>query len=436
MKIFRHKKALLPVILFVFMLSTEAQNTNSAYSRYGYGVLKDPAVGAAKGMGGISYGIRGQNVNPGNPASYSAVDSLTFLFDIGISFTKSRFKTPTANQNDDNGGLDYLALEFPVAKRLAVSAGFLPYSSVGYSFGNIENKNGLQYQSANNGSGGLSRIYGGLSYRLFDNLSVGANVSYLYGGLEHLRTVSFLSETDVPSTNESKNLSINATKFDFGLQYQMPLKLAGHPHTLTLGAVYTPAIRPSARITVIEPNISGTGTDTINSRATVQLPHTFGLGFTLSNNRNLLYGADVTFQKWVGLNYPAEMNDGLTAADKRFNDRIRINAGGEYVIDPYERSFFKRIKFRGGLNYSNSYLNVKESSSAGKVGGYSEYGATLGFALPFRDNTYTGRTSYVNINFEYVKLRPEVKSMISEDYFGVSIGISLNDLWFMKNKFR
>jgi hypothetical protein len=224
-----------------------------------------------------------------------------------------------------------------------------------------------------------------------------------------------------------KKLSINATRFDLGVQYQLPVMLGKRPHTLTLGAVYTPAIRPSAHISVV-------AIDTISGKVASQLPHTFGAGFTLSNNRNLTYGADVTFQKWAGLDYSAEMRDGMTV-DERFNDRIRINVGGEYCINPYDRSFFKRMKIRGGLNYSNSYLNVKESTT-GTVGGFSEYGATLGFALPFRDNMYTGRTSYININFEYSKLRPGEKSMISEDYIGVSVGLSLNDLWFVKNKFR
>jgi hypothetical protein len=422
------KHAWLPVLLpVVFMFSVKAQNTNSAYSRYGYGVLKDKAIGASKGMGGISYGVAGQNVNPGNPASYSNVDSLTFLFDVGVSFTKSRFKTPNASQNDDNGGLDYLAMEFPIAKRIALSAGFLPYSSIGYSFGSVDEVNNISSQSNNAGQGGVSQIYGGLAFHISKNLSAGINIAYLYGQLEHIRTVQFVSESTVPSTYEYKELSINAAKMDFGLQYSLPLRIAGQLNTLTLGAVYTPSIKPSARLSVIAVDTASYGVD-------ARFPQTFGAGFTLSNNRNFTYGADVTVQKWKGLSYPAEMGDELQA-DERFNDRIRINIGGEYIIAPYERNFFKRIKFRGGANYSNSYLNVKEKST-GRIGGYSEYGMTLGFALPFRDNTYTGRTSYVNINFEYVKLKPEISSMINEDYFSVSVGLSLNDLWFMKNRFR
>lgn len=58
--------------------------SNSPYSRYGYGLLSNPAFGASEAMGGISYGLRrSQQVNPGNPASYSEIDSLTFIFDMG-----------------------------------------------------------------------------------------------------------------------------------------------------------------------------------------------------------------------------------------------------------------------------------------------------------------------------------------------------------------
>ena len=426
-----NKRLLFIVIVLVSVFSAKAQNTNSAYSRYGYGVLNDKAVGASKGMGGISYGIRGQNVNPGNPASYSNMDSLTFLFDIGISFTQSRFKAPEATQNDDNGGLDYLALQFPLSNKLAFSAGFLPYSSVGYSFGNISEKDNIITQSTFQGLGGLGQIYGGLSYRISKNLSMGANVAYLSGRTEHQSSVMFLNG-NIPSSGKYRKLTVNAVKIDIGVQYQVPVKIQGHLNTLTVGAVYIPSIKPSTRMSEI--TVANNSADTTAFGVDTQLPHTLGIGFTLFNNRNFTYGLDVTYQKWSGVDYPNAMGDQLSVSD-RFNDRWRINAGLEYVAAPMEPGFFKRVKLRGGLNYSNSYLNVKESNT-GKIGGYKEYGATIGFGLPFRTSIYVPRTSYVNINFEYTRLNPDVKTMIEEDYFGVSIGLSMNDLWFMKNKFR
>ena len=51
-------------------------NTNSPYTRYGYGQLQDQGFSVSQSMGGISYGLRSNaTINPGNPASYSAIDS-------------------------------------------------------------------------------------------------------------------------------------------------------------------------------------------------------------------------------------------------------------------------------------------------------------------------------------------------------------------------
>ena len=53
---------------------------------YGLGSLDDCTLGINSGMGGVGYAINNKmQVNPKNPASYAAMDSLTFLFDVGMS---------------------------------------------------------------------------------------------------------------------------------------------------------------------------------------------------------------------------------------------------------------------------------------------------------------------------------------------------------------
>ena len=408
--------------------STPSIQTTSPYSRYGYGVLSNKGIGASRSMGGISYGIRNQNINPGNPASYSGVDTLTFIFDIGVSYTNAKLSENGINQTDHLGGLDFLAIQFPIGRRIGVSAGFLPYSSVGYSFGymhSFENQN-AQYQTYFSGSGGLNQIYGGIAYEPINGLSIGANVSYLYGTMEHDRSLPYFNGTTSYSRYEYRKFMINAAKYDFGIQAQIPISKT---KKLTVGATYTPQISPKTRVKGRD-IVYSIPNDTIvldGKNLKVNFPHTFGLGFAISD-RKLTFGADATFEKWKDLTYPVEMGDEMDTST-RFNNRWKFNAGVEYAINPSERNFFKRMKFRAGANYSNSYVNVKGG------GGYDEYGATIGFGLPFRD-TYTGRTSYINIGFEYRRLEPEFKNMIKEEYFGVSLNVNLNDLWFMKNKFR
>lgn len=436
-----NKKIITAALMLLFAVAIKAQTvdvptsntqTTSPYSRYGYGVLSNKSIGASKGMGGISYGVKGQNVNPYNPASYSNVDSLTFIFDIGVSYTNTKLSEPGASQRDDNGGLDFLLFQFPLSKKIGMSFGFLRYADVGYSFGSIKNISGVDYQESHSGSGGLSQIYGGLAYSPLKGLSVGANIAYLYGDITRGSSIPQFSNSSIYTSYQERLLTINAAKFDFGLQYEFPI--LNNKKNLTIGLVYSPQINPSARLEEINKIVNTGDTVSMLSRRTVdaKFPHTFGVGFSVSG-KNLLFGADVTYEKWKNLDYPIEEGDGLSSSD-RFNDRWIVNAGMQYVINPNDRNYFKKIRFRAGLNYSNSYLNVRNSSD-GRIGGYNEYGATIGFGLPIKDS-YTGRTSFINIGLEYSKLSPEFSSMIKQEFIGVSLNLNLNDFWFMKNKFK
>ncbi len=81
------KQTLCALLLMTFAGVAVAQNnTNSPYTRYGYGDLVNQNFGNSKAMGGIAFGLRdGSQINPLNPASYTAIDSLTFLFEGGVS---------------------------------------------------------------------------------------------------------------------------------------------------------------------------------------------------------------------------------------------------------------------------------------------------------------------------------------------------------------
>lgn len=64
-----------------------------------------------------------------------------------------------------------------------MTVGFLPFSTVGYNiskthdFEDVDN-NG-KWAESYNGDGGFHQVFVGLGYKVFNNLSVGANFSYL-----------------------------------------------------------------------------------------------------------------------------------------------------------------------------------------------------------------------------------------------------------------
>ena len=80
------------LILGASLLANAQSGTNSPYSQYGLGVLSDQTSGFNRGMNGVGLGFHEHNqVNYLNPASYSAIDSMTFILDAGISGQVTNF---------------------------------------------------------------------------------------------------------------------------------------------------------------------------------------------------------------------------------------------------------------------------------------------------------------------------------------------------------
>lgn len=439
----KQKRLLLSLIIFITLVGTLfGQQSNfgvdSPYGRYGFGVLSKPALGATESMGGISYGIRrGTNVNPGNPASYSAADTLNFTMEMGVSGQYSKLSDGINSHSFENGNFDYLAFQFPVYKNFGMSVGLLPYSKVGYDFGRDILSDEISYRETFYGSGGLSQIYGGIAYAPIKEFSVGANVSYLFGRITHTQDIPALGQTGEASNRQaSSSFTLKNVMFDLGAQYTYTIN---DRQSMTLGAVYTPSVKNTTSVNFTDYLYSSTGSqllpsDTLYNQA-FDLPETFGVGLSYTSV-NWLVGVDGTFQKWANAKYPDEL-DNMTL-NTRYNDKYSVALGAEYVADPVNRNFFKRVRLRGGLSYSNSYTNAKvyDPTNNNNLGshGYKEYGVNVGFGLPFRDMV-SGRISMVNLGFGYSIMDPEHKYMIKEEMFKVSVNININEFWFFKRQF-
>lgn len=443
---FRKKCFSLLIAFFTITSVILAQQvgSNSPYSRYGYGLLMNPVPGASEAMGGIGYGLRrSQQVNWTNPASYSKIDTLTFIFDVGVSGHVARMDDGTnATRDFYNGNLDYVAMQFPLLRGVGASIGLLPYSKTGYNFGGTRSEPTTQFYETYRGTGGLTQIYGGVAWEPVRNISIGANLSYLFGNFSH-------SNVAIPSAglvSENKySYSIHELKYDFGVQFTYPID---KERSMTIGAVYSPQLNAKADVNPTRMLYNGDPyenpwlaptevlkADTLKN-ASFQLPHTFGAGITFSNRR-FLVGFDGTYQMWKDMEYP-DMLDNLSL-ETRFNNAFRVNAGMEYVIDPLSQNFFQRIRFRGGLSYSNSYSNFNVSDPLSGTdmgtGSFNEYGINVGLGLPFRDYM-SGHTSMVNIGFGYTRQEPNADHMIRQDMFKISVNMNINEFWFFKRQFN
>ena len=195
-------KILASFVLATLTTSAFAQsNTNSPYSQFGLGDLTDQSVSFNKGMNGVGLAMRrGNEVNPMNPASYSSIDSLTFLFDAGMSGQITNYNENGKKFNGKSGGFDYVTALFRAFKNVGISFGVLPYSNIGYDYsvsGVLSDKEKTNVASEYTGDGGLHQLYIGTGFRPIKPLSLGVNISYLWG--DYKRAMG---------TVESSNLSI------------------------------------------------------------------------------------------------------------------------------------------------------------------------------------------------------------------------------------
>ena len=420
-------KLLIASILILTQLSLAAQNnTNSPYTRFGYGELADRSFGAGRAMGGVGFGLRSsKQINPMNPASYSCMDSLTFLFDFGASGQLSWFDDGVNKQHNINGNVEYIAMQFPIHKRIAMSVGLLPYSYVGYSFGaRRTSEGGFNYVETFNGSGGLNDLYAGLSIDIWKKrLSVGANVGYLFGNIKHEQS-SIVGQGSERNTIRNQNLEVRDIKLDFGVQYTHPISKT---ENVTFGLAFSPKNRLNATYINMTYAATSSGSaeivasDTTKSKA-FDIPNSIGFGASYVKNNKMTLAADVLYETWDKAYYDDSKDS--------FKNRVRVAAGGEFIPNYQNRNFFGRVRYRAGAHYSNSYLMINNTDDAAYKGnGYNEYGVSVGFGLPLVDNR-----SLVNVSFEYTKINPSGKNMIDEQYFRFTVNYTFNEMWFWKKK--
>lgn len=410
-------KKIAAVLLAMFtVVAAYADNgVNSPYSRYGVGLLSNQSLGVNRQMGGLGYGLRSNSyINILNPASFAQADTLTMLFETGFSLQNINFKEGNKQINAKNASFDYIAIQFRICKNLGLSAGFLPYSNVGYSFSNTSSE-GMNESSTNtySGTGGIYQPYIGLGWKPFKWLSIGATGSYIYGDINHEVGIDFANSTD---RSRTYSLSLKSYKVDFGMQ--LSAKFA-KKHEIVLGGTYSLGHDMNADAKVTESTSSSTSTTEIEGG--FQLPHTYGAGFVYGYDNKLKIGADYTLQQWSSSSF--------FGTDKGL-DRSKISVGAEYSPNELSKNIFKMMSYRVGAYYAQPYAEIN-----GKKG-CDEFGVSAGVSLPFLNRNNKNSFATLHVSGEYVRMEPRSSGMIAENCLRLNIGITFNENWFMKLKVR
>ena len=419
---FKHTLCAL-LLTMVTGMAIAQNNTNSPYTRYGYGDLSDQGFGNSKAMGGIAFGLRdGAQINPLNPASYTAIDSLTFIFEGGVSLQNMNVNNGGVKLNAKNSSFDYLAMQFRLHPRIAMSVGLLPFSSVGYNVSDSKFANGVSQTRSFTGDGGLHQLYAGLGVKVLKKLSVGVNASYFWGDITRSTTVLYPETSGSTSYIEQKGISISDYKLDFGAQYTLDFD---KKHSMTIGAVFSPKHKLNNDYTVVTQN----STTVSNSfDATFELPNMFGIGLTYNYDKRLTVGLDYSLQQWSKAKFAINAVDNERVSEDfdetyTYCDRHKISMGAEYIPNLIGRSYLAHIKYRLGAYYTTPYYKINGEKAS------REYGVTAGFGLPVPRSR-----SILSISGQFVRVKGLETNMVNENIFRVSIGLTFNERWFFKRR--
>ena len=416
----------------IALLATPAlaqSGTNSPYSQYGIGVLSDQGNSFNRGMNGVGLGLRPHNqINYLNPASYSAVDSLSFIFDAGLSLQMTNFKEGKVSKNAKNASFEYVVAGFRAAPNLGVAFGILPISNVGYQFSNtsiasLKDGTSTAVSTMYSGTGGLHEAFVGLGWSPVKGFSFGLNGGYLWGEMEHIIENSY-TDSSAKSLKKKRNCSIGSYKLDFGVQYQHNLN---DKDVITVGATYGlgHSLNADPTLAIIS---SGSVSDTTEYVAHdgIDFPSQIAAGVSYTHGTKWTVGLDYTLQQWAEAKFPMEQGGSYVSKKGMFMDSHKINAGFEYCQNTEGRSFMSRVRYRLGAGYSTPYIKV------GSKDGPSQLSVSAGVGIPIV-NAFNNR-SMLNVSAQWV--RNDASGLIKENSFRINVGFTFNERWFAKWKFE
>ncbi|MBX9782645.1 MAG: hypothetical protein K2X48_05040 [Chitinophagaceae bacterium] len=429
------------ILSIVISINVLAQD-NSPFSRYGLGDLVPSSNITNRGMGGLSaaYGDF-QTINFVNPASYQNFGMQRAIFDVGLDINNRTLRNNTGGKySSSNAIIPYLAAGFQIKPQKSKTTwglvfGLKPLTKVSYNItsGSRFSLNDSIIRTFE-GSGGTYQAFMGMGFGI-KNFSVGFNTGYRFGSKDYSTKVELFNDTVpnryTPAIKEIKN-NFGGVFAELGLQYRFVLN---KKTSLTLGGYGSmQTVMNATREEKYEsyfPLASGgiarldSVSETKNIKGKIEYPSYYGFGFLydVQNKSKLMLGADVVMYNWASYRY-------YGAADALQNS-WQVKAGAQYIPDitgDIKKGYWSSVMYRAGFNFAKEPYTIN--------GNMNSFGVSIGAGLPIKKYSYAeiNRSNIVNMALEFGQ-RGNNASLLRENYFRLSVGFSLSDIWFIKRKY-
>lgn len=418
---------ILILILPIAYTATAQKLIDSPFSRFNIGSLQPQGSFRSLSMGGTGIAMRdNSSIYYSNPASYSSLDTISFVFDFGIDFGRNYISGTSSKFSSDDINFNHLIMGFPLAKGWGFTMGVVPFSSGYYNITDYVtasspnyDPNIGEYSVFHSGDGGITKFFAGTGFRIGKYFSVGVNLNYLSGQLNRTNQFIFTDYNNAFHNNSSETLELKGFGEDYGMQFMVPLK---NKYFLNIGASLSAGNNYSSKYNELSLkytafNLTDTISYTSDNYTKTFIPSTISTGISFGKLNKFTAGIDYVASKWSASKIPGSTG---YAADTK-----KVMFGVEFIPDKFSNySFLSRMEYRIGGHFGNNYLIINNEQ-------IKEYGASAGIGIPLR-RTY----SKANIFIDYTrKTGISTGSLRREDYMTMGISLNFYDQWFAKRKY-
>lgn len=416
------------VCIFFFEPAPGQKLINSPLSRYNIGTMEPAGSFRSIGMGGIETSMRDNNtIYFSNPASYSSLDTNSFIFDFGLDYGINLLSDGTDKYYSEDLNFDHLMMGFPIAKGWGVATGVYSLSNGYYKIVQTVPENPTDHTGAyteyHAGEGSLSNFFLGTGLNISKNFSAGVNMSILFGDLRRTNQVDFITEYyNVYNNNNTEKLSLSGINLDYGIQYTGKLK---NDYFVNGGLSFSSGKHLNSNYENLSFRYTAYGSsDTVPNTSFTDdstkafIPGTLRAGVAFGKKNKFTAGIDYVTTKWS--------NAVIRGAEGHLGNTRALLFGIEYIPDKFSNfSFIKRMEYRLGGHIEDNYLVID-----GKQ--IKEFGMSLGIGIPMR-RTLSKTNLFVDFTRKSV---PVGADRYMENYFTMGISLNLYDWWFLKPKYN
>jgi hypothetical protein len=420
------------LLLLTAQFSAGQKLVNSPYARFGPGLLEPAGTFKSLSMGRTGVADSDPlNISYQNPASYASLDTNSFVFDFGFDYRIIVLSDASGNYKSDDMNFHHLIMGFPIGKNAGFATGIIPYSSGYYNLSKTIGPGDPGYDpiigetvETHKGTGGFNKFFFGFGINPFGGLSLGANMTFLFGELERSNGYSFLDDNNTFDNISTESVRLQGFNFDLGLQYKFDLK---NGLNVTTGVKYSNTSKYKGQTESMSALFTSlyTGTpysiDTLSYASSedepITLPGSLAFGVALGKKDKFMVTAEYSSTDWSKAVYIGH--------DNYFVKSNSINFGGEIIPDKFANfNFLNRVAYRFGGHITDSHIMVNGEQ-------LKEFGITFGVGLPLKRSN-----SRTNLYFEYGQRGGSFDlGLHKETYYNFGISFNFYDYWFIKRKY-